>query len=83
MEYSRLGNVVRGQEKAVVKSKYEEDVCVNNHSSVWGSYWREGQWGFACCHSLVKLSYCTGEAGKLAQLVSVYYPLCVCVCVCV
>ena len=69
VEYSRLGNVVHGQEKAVAKSKYEEDVFVNNHTSVWGSYWSEGQWGYACCHSLVKLSYCTGEAGKLAQLV--------------
>jgi pre-mRNA-processing factor SLU7 len=70
VEYSRLGNVLRGQDKAVAKSKYEEDVYVNNHTSVWGSFWREGQWGYACCHSLVKLSYCTGEAGKLAQLTS-------------
>ena len=76
MEYSRLGNVVRGQEKAVAKSKYEEDVYVNNHTSVWGSYWREGQWGYSCCHSLVKLSYCTGEAGRLAQLVLCTYFMC-------
>ena len=32
VEYSRLGNVVRGQEKAVTKSKYEENVYTNNHS---------------------------------------------------
>ncbi len=32
VEYSRLGNVIRGQEKAVAKSKYEEDVFINNHS---------------------------------------------------
>ena len=32
MEYSRLGNVIKGQERAVAKSKYEEDVHVNNHS---------------------------------------------------
>lgn len=69
MEYSRLGNVVRGQEKEVAKSKYEEDVVINNHTSVWGSYWSEGHWGYACCHSLIKLSYCTGESGRLAQLV--------------
>ena len=24
------------------------------------------RWGYACCHSLVKNSYCTGEEGKLA-----------------
>ena len=35
--------------------------------SVWGSYWREFQWGYACCHSFIKMSYCTGEAGKVAN----------------
>jgi pre-mRNA-processing factor SLU7 len=31
---------------------------------VFGSYWRDGQWGYACCHSLIRQSYCTGEAGR-------------------
>nr|XP_042706725.1 pre-mRNA-splicing factor SLU7 isoform X3 [Chrysemys picta bellii] len=31
---------------------------------IWGSYWKEGRWGYKCCHSFVKYSYCTGEAGK-------------------
>ena len=31
-EYSRSGNVIKGQEKAVAKSRYEEDVFVNNHT---------------------------------------------------
>ena len=35
--------------------------------SVWGSYWRDGRWGFQCCHSFIKESYCTGEAGKEAH----------------
>jgi hypothetical protein len=26
------------QEKSVPKSKYEEDVFINNHTSVWGSW---------------------------------------------
>ena len=45
--------------------------CVNILllQSVWGSYWEAGQWGYACCHSMVKGSYCTGEAGKLARKV--------------
>jgi len=30
-EYSRSGNVTKGQEKAVAKSRYEEDVFINNH----------------------------------------------------
>ena len=32
MEYSRLGNVIKGQEKAVTKSRYEENVFLNNHT---------------------------------------------------
>lgn len=32
MEYSRHGTVIKGQEKAVARSKYEEDVTINNHT---------------------------------------------------
>ena len=32
MEYSRHGTVIKGQEKARVKSRYEEDVYINNHT---------------------------------------------------
>uniref|UniRef100_F6UA83 Pre-mRNA-splicing factor SLU7 n=1 Tax=Xenopus tropicalis TaxID=8364 RepID=F6UA83_XENTR len=64
VEYSRHGTVIKGQEKAVAKSKYEEDILINNHICIWGSYWKEGRWGYKCCHSFVKMSYCTGEAGK-------------------
>ncbi|XP_078741862.1 pre-mRNA-splicing factor SLU7 [Lampetra fluviatilis] len=64
VEFSRHGGVLRGQQRAVARSKYEEDCLANNHTEVWGSYWRAGQWGYHCCHSLVKLSYCTGERGK-------------------
>ncbi|KAL0973738.1 hypothetical protein UPYG_G00210300 [Umbra pygmaea] len=63
VEYSRHGAVLKGLEKAVARSKYEEDVLLQNHTSIWGSYWRDGCWGFKCCHSMVKQSYCTGEAG--------------------
>ena len=34
MEYSRTGAVIKGQEKAVVKSRYEEDVLFNNHTVI-------------------------------------------------
>ncbi|XP_048746628.1 pre-mRNA-splicing factor SLU7-like [Ostrea edulis] len=63
VEYSRHGSVIKGNEKPVVRSKYEEDVYINNHTSVWGSYWKHGRWGYKCCHNLVKESYCTGVAG--------------------
>lgn len=62
-EYSRSGKVIKGAEKPVVRSKYAEDVYINNHISVWGSYWKDGSWGYRCCCSLIKESYCTGHAG--------------------
>lgn len=45
------------------KSKYEEDVHANNHTSVWGSYWKDHQWGYKCCQQTIRNSYCTGAAG--------------------
>ncbi|KAI3779372.1 hypothetical protein L2E82_09088 [Cichorium intybus] len=47
----------------VPKSKYEEDVYINNHTYVWGSWWKEHQWGYKCCKQFVRNSYCTGAAG--------------------
>lgn len=70
VEYSRLGNVIRGQDKAVAKSRYEEDVYSNNHTSIWGSFWENGCWGYACCCSMIRGSYCTGESGKMARKIS-------------
>jgi pre-mRNA-processing factor SLU7 len=59
-EYNRYGNVVKTQEKAVAKSKYVEDELANNHTSVWGSYFEDGKWGYKCCRSFEKNKYCTG-----------------------
>ena len=65
-EYSRDGRIVKGPGRAPTKTKYEEDVYINNHTSVWGSYFNKNKWawGYACCHSLVKNSYCVGEAKR-------------------
>eukprot|EP00252_Welwitschia_mirabilis_P006512 TRINITY_DN173_c0_g1_i1.p1 TRINITY_DN173_c0_g1~~TRINITY_DN173_c0_g1_i1.p1 ORF type:complete len:544 (-),score=131.87 TRINITY_DN173_c0_g1_i1:171-1802(-) len=63
VEYDRAGRVIKGQEKAVPKSKYEEDVFINNHTAVWGSWWKDHQWGYKCCRQTIKNSYCTGLAG--------------------
>lgn len=71
VEYSRHGSVIKGNEKPVIRSKYEEDVYLNNHTSVWGSYWKDGRWGFKCCHNFVKESYCTGAAGIDASNVDI------------
>ncbi len=69
VEYSWDGRIVKGVGKAVPTSKYEEDVFINNHLSVWGSYYNRHRrcWGYSCCHSLLKNSYCTGSAGREAN----------------
>jgi pre-mRNA-processing factor SLU7 len=51
----------------MVPSIYAEDVFPLNHTSVWGSFWRDGRWGFACCRSFVRGSYCVGESGRDAE----------------
>ncbi|KAI5066200.1 hypothetical protein GOP47_0018824 [Adiantum capillus-veneris] len=71
VEYDRAGRIIRGQEKAVPKSKYEEDVFINNHTSVWGSWWKDGKWGYKCCKQMIRNSYCTGSAGIEAAEASV------------
>ncbi|GER49087.1 pre-mRNA-splicing factor SLU7 [Striga asiatica] len=72
VEYDRAGRIIKGQafdcselyqEMSLPKSKYEEDVYINNHTSVWGSWWKDHQWGYKCCQQTVKNSYCTGVAG--------------------
>ena len=65
VEYDRMGRVIKNLE-AKVKSRYEEDVLIHNHTSVWGSWWKDGSWGFACCHQCDKKSYCIGSAGAAA-----------------
>ncbi|KAL8675270.1 MAG: hypothetical protein Q9168_000391 [Polycauliona sp. 1 TL-2023] len=66
MEYDESG-AIKGAPKPIAKTKYPEDILINNHTSVWGSWWKNFQWGYACCHSRVKNSYCTGEEGKEAS----------------
>jgi len=65
VEYDEKGKI-KGAPKAKAKSQYAEDVLINNHTSVFGSWWRDFVWGYACCHSTVKNSYCTGDEGRRA-----------------
>jgi pre-mRNA-processing factor SLU7 len=49
----------------VAKSKYEEDVFINDHTSVWGSWFNKYLgWGYGCCHSNEKMSFCIGIKGR-------------------
>ncbi|KAL7894861.1 Pre-mRNA splicing Prp18-interacting factor domain-containing protein [Trichoderma sp. SZMC 28014] len=65
VEYDEAG-LIKGAPLRGAKSKYAEDVMINNHTSVWGSWWSSFKWGYACCHSFIRNSYCTGEEGKEA-----------------
>lgn len=68
VEYSRHGTLLKGIEKAKVKSCYEEDVYEKNHTAIWGSFWSDGRWGYKCCKSLIRGSYCLGTI-TMPQLV--------------
>lgn len=67
VEYSRSGQVIRGKEGARPRSKYEEDVYPMNHSSVWGSWWQDGQWGYQCCKQFLRQAYCTSTSSRQGQ----------------
>ncbi|KAI9927939.1 hypothetical protein ASPWEDRAFT_42085 [Aspergillus wentii DTO 134E9] len=62
VEYDETG-AIKGAPKKAAKSKYPEDIHPNNHTSAWGSWWHNFEWGYSCCYSTVKNSYCTGEDG--------------------
>ncbi|KAJ7647159.1 Pre-mRNA splicing Prp18-interacting factor-domain-containing protein, partial [Roridomyces roridus] len=72
VEYSRAGQVIKGRERAKARSKYPEDVYINNHTAVWGSWYdtSSGIWGYACCRSAIHVSYCSGQAGIEASQAS-------------
>lgn len=70
VEYTETGALKEDPKKkarANIKSMFEEDKYYGNHTSVWGSWWKNFKWGYACCHSTVKKSYCTGAAGIKAN----------------
>jgi len=49
----------------VVRSKYEEDVYINDHTTVCGSWYNKYLgWGYGCCYSNEKTSYCAGIKGR-------------------
>jgi pre-mRNA-processing factor SLU7 len=72
-EYNKDGRLLKqgGKEVKQVprKSKYEEDMFMNGHSTVFGSYFHSGAfaWGYADDYSLMRNSYCTGETGRQAN----------------
>jgi pre-mRNA-processing factor SLU7 len=64
---SSLSNALLG------KSKYEEDVYLNNHSSIFGSYWDRGRWGylFGCINVIYYYYFLKDVATNLKEIVIV------------
>lgn len=63
------GNGKQSKKRAPIPCKYEEDVCPNGHTAVWGSYFHKGafKWGYEDDHSLIRSSYGTGVNGRIAN----------------
>jgi len=62
---NKLERIVDSNEEIIPKcSKYPEDVFINGHTSVWGSYYDDGKWGYACCKQTIKHSLCNNVGGK-------------------
>jgi pre-mRNA-processing factor SLU7 len=68
-EYTMDGRLIKGgvaTKREALISKYQEDIFINGHTTVWGSFFHKGafRWGYADDHSLIRNSYCTGENGR-------------------
>jgi len=68
VQYTPDGKIIDNKKvNQPTRSKYAEDAFINNHVSVWGSYYENGKWGFKCCKQMVKQSFCTGVEGIKAK----------------
>eukprot|EP01028_Stygiella_incarcerata_P013839 TRINITY_DN850_c5_g1_i1.p1 TRINITY_DN850_c5_g1~~TRINITY_DN850_c5_g1_i1.p1 ORF type:complete len:552 (-),score=195.46 TRINITY_DN850_c5_g1_i1:119-1774(-) len=56
--YSKSGKVLSSASRSKISSRYEEDKFIGGHTSVWGSYWKDGRWGYACCRLLERSAVC-------------------------
>ena len=63
------GGAGKQKKRVAIPCKYEEDVHINGHTAVWGSYFHKGafKWGTADDHSLIRSSYGTGINGRIAN----------------
>ncbi|RZC50405.1 hypothetical protein C5167_018845 [Papaver somniferum] len=53
---------------AIPGGKYKEEA--RNHTTVWGSWRKDHQWGYKCCQQVTRNSYCTRTAGVKANAAS-------------
>ena len=85
VQYTKTGEIIKGVEEPKTLSRYPENgmtfiqnslilVYINNHTSVYGSWFKDGSWGYACCHQFHKNSYCTGSVGLEADEMALHLP---------
>ncbi|KAI0567187.1 hypothetical protein FGB62_4g246 [Gracilaria domingensis] len=66
--YDAEGNPKKGGNISAPVSAYPEDVLEKNHKDIWGSFYEDGKWGYACCRQTQRYAFCTGEAGRVAAI---------------
>lgn len=67
VQFTGTGKRIGDKSSGIVRSRYQEDVFLKDHTSVWGSYWEKGCWGYSCCKSLIKTSDCHSASSKLVN----------------
>ncbi|CAN8075669.1 unnamed protein product [Agarophyton chilense] len=68
MEYDAEGRPKKESIETIPVSAYPEDVLEKNHKAIWGSFFQDGKWGYACCRQTQRYAFCTGEAGRIAAI---------------
>lgn len=68
VEYNNEGKVISKVKPPVPVTKYAEDVLDKNHTAIWGSYFKSGEWGYACCYQVQRYAFCTGKEGRRAAV---------------
>mmetsp|Transcript_75583 Transcript_75583/g.204039 ORF Transcript_75583/g.204039 Transcript_75583/m.204039 type:complete len:243 (-) Transcript_75583:147-875(-) len=73
--------LVESSQRSMAKSRYQEDLLINGHEGIWGSWYSTGdkRWGFACCKALEHEEACplalpeeeTGRTGQASKSSSV------------
>lgn len=71
-EFNAKGQVIKGPELLIPSSKYREDLLESNHTQIWGSYWSNGEWGYACCQQTQRAAYCLGVTKQTQETVLGY-----------
>jgi pre-mRNA-processing factor SLU7 len=77
VEYDTQGKKLQESRASTSVTKYCEDEYPLNHTSIWGSFYdREtAAWGYSCCRSTLKNSYCVGLISRSEDSVGKKRPI--------